>query len=49
MVFAIAAALLSVPAIHLWRGRRMPQVLLVAAIGFQALCCLYAIAVEFTL
>ena|ERR1039458_3830464 len=49
MVFAIAAALLSVPAIHLWRARRMPQLLLVAVIGIQALICLYAIAAEFTL
>jgi len=49
MVFAIAAALLSVPAIHLWRERRIPKALLVAVISSQALFCLYAIAMEFTL
>jgi uncharacterized membrane protein (UPF0136 family) len=49
MVFGIAPALLSVPAIHLWRERRMPQVLLAAVISFQTLFCLYVIAVEFTL
>jgi len=49
MIFAIAFASLSLPAVRLRRARRVPQILLALGVGFQMLVCLYVIVIEFTL
>jgi len=47
-IFVVALVLLTLPAVRLLRARRMTQVLTLLGIGFQALVCLYVIAMEFT-
>lgn len=49
IIFAASLALLVVPAVRLWRAKRIPALLMSLPVGLQAVFCLYVIAMEFTL
>jgi hypothetical protein len=49
IIFAIALALLTIPAIHLWRAKGKAGYVTLFFIGILSISCLYAIVGEFML